>query len=101
MIPDQVERTRGLFLIRQRRPRMRRVFHRKIRDCTDVIGADDIGRFLVALLSTHASQFDTLERTRLMGLLPQIPWSCYSWAQTRAIAYLAVEDPAHPWRAAE
>jgi len=56
---------------------------------------------LLALLQApHASQFDTLEAHATDGFVAQIPLELVTHgANGGAIAYLAVEDPAHPWAA--
>lgn len=56
---------------------------------------------LLALLqATHADRFDTLEARATDGFVAQIPLQLVTHgANGGAVAYLAVEDPAHPWTA--
>ena len=56
---------------------------------------------LLALLpATHANQFDTLEAHATDGFVAQIPLELLTRGKNGgAVAYLAVEDPAHPWPA--
>lgn len=54
---------------------------------------------LLALLQgTRADRFDTLESRATDGFVAQIPLELVTrGAKAGAVAYLAVEDPAHPW----
>jgi mono/diheme cytochrome c family protein len=54
---------------------------------------------LLALLQgTREGQFDTLEARATDGFVAQIPLELVTkGARGGAVAYLAVEDPAHPW----
>jgi mono/diheme cytochrome c family protein len=56
---------------------------------------------LLALLqATHEDRFDTLEAHATDGFVAQIPLQLVTHgASGGAVAYLAVEDPAHPWAA--
>jgi mono/diheme cytochrome c family protein len=53
---------------------------------------------LLALLNTRDNRFDTLEARATDGFIAQIPLDLVTrGAHNGAIAWLAVEDPAHPW----